>query len=120
MVSNTKPQEWFDWSGYTSSPTGSSSSDFVDAPLFAAALRISLVRRKVTVTYFSIQEAFAELSGSYSFSIGLGAGFAMLAEWGLSRVRGRREKPEPVKEGDEASSYLKEFWLQTEDPINVE
>ena len=33
---------WFDWEGYTSSPTGSSSGDFTESQLFSASVQVAL------------------------------------------------------------------------------
>jgi hypothetical protein len=74
--SETRTQ-WFDWSGFQYSPTGTQSSDFINSPMFSAALRIAWLRREVSVRYFTIWEAFSQISGSSTFCLSIGWALAL-------------------------------------------
>eukprot|EP00397_Hematodinium_sp_SG-2012_P006488 GEMP01006520.1.p1 GENE.GEMP01006520.1~~GEMP01006520.1.p1 ORF type:complete len:616 (+),score=116.11 GEMP01006520.1:159-2006(+) len=116
---------WFDWSGYISSPSGTSSGDFLNMPLFVASLRVAWLRREVSVKYFSIQEAISEISGSWALSLTLGALFVITTEC-LShlkkKLRNARALAKAVSEKDVLPQegvmdvLRQEVWLQNGSP----
>lgn len=77
---------WFDWGGYAESPTGTSASEYdfetSGERLFSANFQNALKRRQIKVQYFTIQEAVAEVSGSWTAALFLGALLAL----GLQRI----------------------------------
>ena len=77
---NTATASWFDWGDYISTPSGTSSKDFLTRPIFSVALRIAAMRRHVDVRFMTLQEAFAEASGSWFVAVVWGTIVALSSE----------------------------------------
>ena len=71
---------WFDWEGYTSSPTGSSSGDFTESQLFSASVQVALRQRLVTIRYMTFQELLADISGTWAICAGFGLCIALFGQ----------------------------------------
>ena len=71
---------WFDWEGYTSSPTGSSSGDFTESQLFSASVQVALRQRLVTIRYMTFQELLADISGTWAICAAFGLCIALIGQ----------------------------------------
>ena len=71
---------WFSFDGWEHSPTGTSSSDFQDAPILGLSLRVAWRRRQITVRYLTVQQAISEMSGSWTASMVFGALFFFVVD----------------------------------------
>lgn len=90
--------QWFDWSGYSSTPTGTSSGQLSTAPLFSASVEVAARARKVNVRYLSLQEVVSSISGSWAICITFGIIVALIAQgcsnYRTRRIAGRRARPQ--------------------------
>ena len=85
-ISQPESISWFDWSGYTSSPSGSSSGDFMNrAPLFSASVQVALRLRNVDVRYMTLQELVSEVSGTWAVCLLFGMLTAIFVERGCGK-----------------------------------
>ena len=68
-----KVHEWFSFDNHVSSPSGTTSADFVQQPFFSAILRVAQVKRLLQVRYKNVQQMISEISGSWALALALGA-----------------------------------------------